>query len=46
MKTSLELKTIDSDIIINYQLCKQLKLLENNKFNYLIIILTLFSDYV
>ena len=40
MKTGFELKTNNFDTLINYQLSQKLKLLGNDEFNHLTIILT------
>ena len=41
MKTGIKLRISYSDTILNYQLSQKLKLLGNDEFNHLIIILTL-----
>ena len=41
VKTGIKLKISYSDTILNYQLSQKLKLLGNDEFNHLIIILTI-----
>ena len=43
MESRFELKTFDSDIVLNHQVSQKLKLKKRDKFNYLINTLTVLT---
>ena len=46
MKTGIKFRISCSDTILNYRLSQKLKLLGNNEFNHLTIILTPFGQFL
>jgi hypothetical protein len=44
-ESRFELKTFDTDIILNFHLSQKFKLIQRGKFNYLINTLTLIANY-